>query len=934
MHLKHSAILAAVLAVPGLCAANAAERPGTVVGVRGLAAVTATETVSGPARFRATHPGTGFAENHGRIERVYGAAFGGGVNPVDAAATFVNDHAEDLWGLEAGQLLPIGPWSDQTHVLPLMTDPVTGQPKFMLMGYIPHVDGVPVYDSALRVLVRNEPGFPVVLASAQVPDVAGFSLDAPILMNEAVFTAEAMQRFDEAEVAGVRPVVFAGVNGETQAPRAGVEFILTGSDRDGNYSKFKFIANPATGAIIHEENMILHADVTVQVQANKTDQYSMECGPESAAPLPHARVTVGGAVYTADENGVVTIPNAGTGSVTVNAEARTTFFNADGGQGDVNGTFASGSTGTLTLNAANSSDQQRAWANTVYFAEEVRNFVLDYNASYPTVANQTNFPINTGVSGSCNAFYDYSSINFYNAGGGCSNTATDVVIHHEYGHHLVATAGSGQGEYGEGSGDCMGVLITGDSRLAVGFYLNQCGSGIRNANNGCTFSTTGCSSCGSAIHSCGQLLSGMVWEVRDELIAAGKPVSIIESIFVNSMPLHNGTSINSNITIDWLTLDDDNGNIADGTPNYAEINAGCTTKGVPGPELELIAFNFPAGLPDRIDPASGASFPVQVVGLAGSPNPGSGRLRYRIDGSAWTTVSMPQTSANNYTAEIPAVECESVVDWYVYATASGAGTVYSPSDAPAASYSAVGATDFIVAYENDYEANSTGWLVTNDPGLTAGAWERGNPTGTATRGEPDNAFDGSFCLVTENGNGNFDIDGGCTTITSPLIDATAGGTTISYARWYDNTGDGTGADPNNDLFYIEITDDGGSTWTALETVGPAAQSSGGWFQVSFLVSDFVANTDRVRVRFRACDLNAGSVVEAAIDGFSVDAVECTEPPALLGDINGDCVVDGADLGLLVSAWGTTDAAADLDGNGTVNGGDLGLQLGNFGSTCP
>ena len=55
-----------------------------------------------------------------------------------------------------------------------MTDQVTNEPKFFLMGYIPHVDGVAVYDSALRVLVRNEPGFPVVLASAQVPDVGGF----------------------------------------------------------------------------------------------------------------------------------------------------------------------------------------------------------------------------------------------------------------------------------------------------------------------------------------------------------------------------------------------------------------------------------------------------------------------------------------------------------------------------------------------------------------------------------------------------------------------------------------------------------------------------------------------------------------------------------------------------------------------------------------
>ena len=46
-----------------------------------------------------------------------------------------------------------------------------------------------------------------------------------------------------------------------------------------------------------------------------------------------------------------------------------------------------------------------------------------------------------------------------------------------------------------------------------------------------------------------------------------------------------------------------------------------------------------------------------------------------------------------------------------------------------------------------------------------------------------------------------------------------------------------------------------------------------------------------------------------------------------GDLNGDGAIDGADLGLLLAAWGTDDPAADLDGNGTVDGADLGLLLG-------
>jgi hypothetical protein len=51
-----------------------------------------------------------------------------------------------------------------------------------------------------------------------------------------------------------------------------------------------------------------------------------------------------------------------------------------------------------------------------------------------------------------------------------------------------------------------------------------------------------------------------------------------------------------------------------------------------------------------------------------------------------------------------------------------------------------------------------------------------------------------------------------------------------------------------------------------------------------------------------------------------------------GDLDGNGVVNGADLGLLLAAWGTcgTPCPGDLDGNGVVNGADLGLLLAAWG----
>ena len=55
-----------------------------------------------------------------------------------------------------------------------------------------------------------------------------------------------------------------------------------------------------------------------------------------------------------------------------------------------------------------------------------------------------------------------------------------------------------------------------------------------------------------------------------------------------------------------------------------------------------------------------------------------------------------------------------------------------------------------------------------------------------------------------------------------------------------------------------------------------------------------------------------------------DTVTC------VGDLNDDGVVNGADLSLLLAAWGSDDPVADLTGDGVVGGADLTLLIGNWG----
>ena len=65
---------------------------------------------------------------------------------------------------------------------------------------------------------------------------------------------------------------------------------------------------------------------------------------------------------------------------------------------------------------------------------------------------------------------------------------------------------------------------------------------------------------------------------------------------------------------------------------------------------------------------------------------------------------------------------------------------------------------------------------------------------------------------------------------------------------------------------------------------------------------------------------------SGIDNWHVTAHCATECPA---DLNGDGIVDGADLGALLANWGQS-GASDLNDDGVTDGADLGLLLGAWG----
>jgi len=284
-------------------------------------------------------------------------------------------------------------------------------------------------------------------------------------------------------------------------------------------------------------------------------------------------------------------------------------------------------------------------------------------------------------------------------------------------------------------------------------------------------------------------------------------------------------------------------------------------------------FNYPNGLPPLINPAGGTTVRVEVLADSAEPQPGTGMLHVN-DGSGWVDLPMNEISDNVYDGVFPAVECGSTVSYYFSAETTDGTVIFDPSGAPAANvYSAPAATGLTIVFEDDFQSD-LGWTVVNE-NLTDGAWQRGTPVGGGDRGDPPQDFDGSGnCFLTDNTDGNSDVDGGPTRLISPVFDLSGSGeASISYARWfYNDDGDG-------DRLVVEISNNGGTSWVLVESV--ADSNTGGWNEHSFQVDDFVTPTNTMRLRFSATDNPNDSVTEAGIDAVSAKIITCDDATTTL-----------------------------------------------------
>ena len=889
--------------------------------------------------FQSLNPNSGLTYRaDGSIGRVYGKAFSQGRTGAQSAQRFLDQNLA-MWGVPANQLVAEGPFDDARHTQQIGYLPEFDDYKFTGHYYKQIVNGLPVFRSKLVLLTRNEANNPLVLASSELRDLGNFTPD-PQLQRQAInhnrIVENAKKHYNlDIILDSTERLIYAGTESFPHQPTLADSSIVIVN----GFEKQLVISDAATGKILFTETLIHTLDITGNTSAIASEGPGADfCEDEVPRPLPYLFVNGPAGTALTDIDGNYTLTNPGVTPVTVDATLTGQWFQVFDFVGSVESqsilTTPPGPADFI-FNAANATQSNRAQVNAYIEANIARDYTLAANPAYPGTNFQMDVIVNRN-DGFCpgNAWYDPSeqSINFCSSGGSNPNTAWSSVVHHEYGHHLVNTGGSGQGQYGEGMGDVLSVIILDDPRLGVGFF-GSCGSSLRSAEAGQQYP------CSAAIHTCGQILSGSVWETRNAMVANGisNYTEILNFLAINAILVHSGDLITPQITIDYLTLDDDDADIGNGTPHYAEIATGFGLHNMDAPPLNVLAITYPMGLPDLIDPSGGTTMLVDFAPISSSVDPASTMLM--VDsGSGFVGFPMTQNSATEFEATFPATNCGSEISFYVTSESNSGAVQNSPTGAPNdAVFSAISSFGpAVVAFEDDFQTNQ-GWTVDgNIANAATGRWERAVPTGGGVRGDPANDFDGSgMCFVTGNGgpNSNTDVDDGVTNLVSPVLDASGDATVVTYSRWYDNS---FGNAPMADVFVVEVSDNAGANWTNLETVGPGgSEVSGGWVTKQFSLNDvpgFVPN-NQFQIRFRASDLGDGSVVEAGVDGFMLSKFDCVDD-ACPADFSGEGDLNFLDVSAFLTAFGNQDPAADFTGEGDFNFLDVSAFLAAFAAGCP
>ena len=849
--------------------------------------------------------------------RIYGEGI-----PAPGANGSADKAAAAAWQLLAEQLPMLAPGA-RLGDFALLTNTVHGGLHGSLpmrtVAFAQRQDGAPVLGAAVGFLFKNDRLF--VISSTAQPATAGRTPGA--LVGQGLAEARAVEWVGRTTGIAVRvratdlaprwlPLARAAGGLDLQAV-VSVDVESTTADVPGRWRVFVDAGN---GLPVARQSLLRFATGTITYRVPTRSPQR----PRVDAPVPFTNFRVGTATTASNAQGQITW--TGTAAAQVTTALTGPLVAMSNGAGAL-------ATATLTLQPGGSASWDRstvatddAQLSTYVFGHAVKAYAkANLNPNLAYLDQQISATVNE--SGNCNAYSTGDDIHFYRASSQCENTGRIAdVVYHEFGHSLHAQSiipgvGNFDGALSEGVSDYLAATITGDSGMGRGFFFND--SALRELQPARDLRYP--DDLQGEVHADGEIIGGTLWDVRAAMIAAlGPAAGVTKADDLYYAIIQRASDIPTTYA-EALAADDDDGNLANGTPNLCALRE---VFGRHGLASGGGAVGSGLGAPVR----SGFQIRVPIAAPTGgcaAPTIGAATLSWKLRGGGATTDVALVQQGSELVGSMPAQPDGAVVQYKISVDVSG-NTVRYPDNVADPLYEFfVGTVENI--YCTDFESDPT-WTH----GALSGTdvWQRGVPAGSG--GDPRMATSGQnvYGMDLAGGDGLYAANSNIWAKT-PVI-STTGFTNVrlQYKRWL-NVEDG---------FFDQATiqADGTTLWSNLNSnqgnnsstshtdkewrfhdVDLSAQAADGSVQLNFtLKSDQGLELggwtidDLCVVGYRAgataCGNNVVEAGEQCDDGNTASGDGCSATCQAEGPPPPDC------------GNGTVDAGEQCD-DGNTSGGD-------------
>jgi cysteine-rich repeat protein len=600
----------------------------------------------------------------------------------------------------------------------------------------------------------------IAIAGEALPGVPCFELDAPVGDAAAKTSARAAiaARYGGDPTAlsigapAILPLLRAGDKPAYAAVR---EVLVDSADPIGRWSVY---VDAATGDTVARRQRLSFASGELRYRVG--ERYW--AGARADLPAREASVQINGAASTSSATGALGWASGGASITAFARGPKVAVTNRAGSGAAFTASIADGGTALWDASSSELIDAQLTTFIHAGIVKEWLRRVDPANGFY-----DVQLPAYVNINSSCNAFSDGTSINFFRASadGGCGNTGRIAdVIYHEFGHSmhnhsLIPGVGSWDSALSEGLSDFLSATITGDPAMGPGFFgtdsvLRHCDPKDREH--------VWPDDVGGAHHT-GKIYCGTMFDLRKNLIGAygeADGIALVDHLFYESF--RRASSIPATY-VEILASDDDDGNLANGTPNECAINEAYARHGMGDPDR-------PA--PPPISPPTVDGRIVRLARGSSELCPGGGLVSAELewsvrgDESSGGVIEMAETAAG-LEAELPAQPWGQVLLYQVRARTLGGVETFpaNPADPWYQRFRGDGEVLYCSSFEGD--AEPAGWVH----GVSAGAtddWQWGAPAGAIGSGDPGAAFDGDNVWGTDLG-GVYSADT-ASFLTSPVID--------------------------------------------------------------------------------------------------------------------------------------------------------------------